>query len=232
MLAVGSVERPDCNRWFCVHRELEYPIYHQNKHTLAISKTAQQSRRNKKRYLDIIRVQPEDRIESTIEWSHQCRAHIRVTETERMSELMSGHLEQVGAAAAADGPVLSIVEMRIAAIHREVGMGKGAAWTVKRIAIAVLVLLETDLNMHWVGAFRRECQIGVFAPDAEGTRDLLVDLQAVQSLRVLRDAVGERLHLPAAALQRVAFRARIAAEADLVLDTAARQLHQIHRVWV
>lgn len=86
-----------------------------------------------------------------------------------------------------------------------------------------------DFNVHRVRVLLREREVRVVAPDGECLGDLLVHIPLGQSLRVLGDAVRERLHLPAASLQRVTLRPGVRAEADPVLNTAPWHRHQLHR---
>lgn len=155
---------------------------------------------------NIIRVQSENWIVSTVERRHKCLAHIRMTESQRVAKLVGGHLKQIGATARVHCPLFLVVEMRIATVHRKVRVRQGAAWSVERIAVAVFARLEADLNVYLAGALRRERQIRVLAPHAKRIVHFLIDLVAGQSLGILGDAVGERLHLPSAALQGVPFR--------------------------
>lgn len=153
-----------------------------------------------------------------------------MAEAERVAEFVSRDLEEIGASAAADGPLFGVVKVSIAAVHREVSVSQGVSRSVEGIAVAVLVLLETDLNVHRVRALRRECQVCVFAPDSERSGDLLVNLCPAQTLRILGDPVGQALHLPPAALQGVPFRPRVGAEANLVLNATPWLRHQMHRL--
>lgn len=211
----------------CVRSTEEYVRFRNNykTHYTAQSTIAQLKSPN----LNVIGVQSEHRTVAAIERRHQRLAHVRVAEAQRVSELVRGHLKQIRSATGADRPQFGVVEVRVAAVHREVRMGQGAAGPVERIAVAVLALLESDLDVHRTRFLRGKRQIGVLAPHAERVEDLLVHLGARQPLRVLGDAVGQRLHLPAAALQGVALGPRVRAEAHLVLDAAARQRHQLHR---
>lgn len=151
-----------------------------------------------------------------------------MAQPERMAELMGGNLKQIRAAARAHRPQFGIIEMRVTAVHREVGMRQRAARSVEWITVAVFALLEADFNVNRARFLCRKRQVRVFAPHAERIEHLLVHFGTRQPFRVLGNAICKRLHFPAAALQCVPFGPRIGAEADLVLDATARQRHQFH----
>lgn len=180
-------------------------------------------------HLNVVRVQAEDGLEAAVEWRHQCRSHVRVAQAQRVSELVGGYLEQICTSAATNCPVFRVVEVGIATVDGEIGMGQCAAGAVERVAVAVLVLLEADLDVDGQRAFRRERQIRVFTPYVECACNLLVNVFVIQFFRVLGYAVREILHLPSAALQRVPFRSAVRTEANFVFYSAPWQRHQLHR---
>jgi len=65
-----------------------------------------------------------------------------VGESQGVTELVSGHLEQIGASRRANGPQFRVVKVGISAKDREEGMRQGAALTVKGIAVSMLALHE------------------------------------------------------------------------------------------
>ena len=70
------------------------------------------------------------------------------------------YLEEVGAAEGVDGPLFGVVEVGVAAVDGEVGVGQRAAAAVERVAVAVLAALEADLDVHLgVGPRLRERQL-------------------------------------------------------------------------
>lgn len=88
------------------------------------------------------------RIITAVEGRHQGTLDIAVTQAERMSEFMSGDLEEVGAAVAFDGPSLGVVKVSIAAVHGEVSVRQSATWSIERITVTVLAYLESDFDVY------------------------------------------------------------------------------------
>lgn len=68
-----------------------------------------------------------------------------------MAELVGCHLEEICAPVAVDRPVLGIVEMRVTAVNGEVSVSESTAWTVEWIAIPVLALLKSNLDVNLRG---------------------------------------------------------------------------------
>lgn len=97
---------------------------------------------------NVILIQGEIRIVTAVEGCHQGALDVAVAETERMAELVRRDLEEIRASVATHCPSLGIVEVRVAAVHREVSVRQGTARSVERIAIAVLAHLEPDLDVN------------------------------------------------------------------------------------
>ena len=68
--------------------------------------------------------------------------------------------------------------MSVAAKHREVGVGQGAAGPVEGVAVPVLPLLEPHVDVDGAGAPLLEAQLGHVGPDSECSVNLSVDLSS------------------------------------------------------
>ena len=69
-----------------------------------------------------------------------------------------------------------IVKVRVAAVLREVGVCERAAGAVEGVAVAVLLPLEADLDVHAARRLRTEVQVRLHLPQLERLQDLVVDL--------------------------------------------------------
>lgn len=76
--------------------------------------------------------------------------------------------------------------------------------------------------MHRSGGLPGEGKIGILAPDGKGTRDFLIDIGGLKSLRILGDLVGEVLHTPATALEGITLRATVGGD-NTIPDAATWQ---------
>lgn len=87
------------------------------------------------------------------------------TETERQTDRLTDRassrpLTSIGV----DRPSLRVVEVGVSTVDREVGVGEGAPRSVEGVAVAVLALLEADLDVHLARRHGRERQLGHVGP--------------------------------------------------------------------
>lgn len=97
-----------------------------------------------------------------------------------------------------DGPRLGVVEVRVAAVDGEVGVGQGSSGSVEGISVAVLAAFEPDVNVHVARLELVELEVGVVGPHVERSGQFLVHFAVLQTSRVLADAVRQVLHAPTA----------------------------------
>ena len=90
-------------------------------------------------------------------------------------------LQEVGALEGVDRPVLGVIHVDVATVLREVGVGQGPAGAVKRVAVAVLVLFEADVNVNGAGLLLRELEVGGRLPHLEGLSHLVIYFSLAQS---------------------------------------------------
>lgn len=166
-------------------------------------------------------------------------------QTQGVTELVGGHLEEIGATRRANGPQFRVIKVGIAAKDREEGVGQSAALAIEGIAITMLALHEPgkernlkyiqkliqendslDFDMHWSRGLPGEGQVCVLGPHSKGASNLRVDIHALQPLGVLGDLVGEVLHAPPASLQGVPLGPALAS-AHAIPHSAAGQGHQL-----
>lgn len=124
---------------------------------------------------------------------HERVAHTAMAQAERMAELVSCHLENVGARVRLHCPLFLVVKVSIATVLGEVGMGQRVARSVERVAIAVLAADESDVDVHATFLLHVEIQWGSIGPDLECFGNFAVNVGAldVGSRWVLRYSVRQ-----------------------------------------
>ena len=117
-----------------------------------------------------------------------------------MAKLVGRSLVKVGSGEGPLGPELVVVEVSVAAKDGEERMCKSLALAVEWIAVAVLPLLEPDVDVDLAAALLEEGEVGGLGPDVECAADFGVDVSLAQpsGRRVAADLVAQVSFLPSA----------------------------------
>merc|ERR1719500_231270 len=116
---------------------------------------------------------------------------------------MDHGLQQVGSLVGLDTPVLRVVHVDVATELGEICVSQGPTWTIKGIAVPVLVSVEPDLDVNLAAVQPLEGEAGHLLPHGEGLTGGLINIRPTDPARsgITQDPVCEVFGLPPAPLQ-------------------------------